>query len=229
MTKLILFLVFTLFGQAAWAAQQHVDSTLQSSLTAFFATNPTAHHATAKLIRVQRWPNIQGKVRWSLPSLKHLPKRLSLIAEQGHGKSLRRFYVPVLVQWMAQVVTLKQDISARTMLDKSMLTTTYTDIADLRGHTWTSIQHVIGLKSLRNLRKGSVVLSTYVQRPPLIQRGDMVTIIAEVAGIKVCAEGIALKSGSRGDKVLVKNIRSKQTLQSIVKDQHTVAVFVGGV
>ncbi|MDQ6977419.1 MAG: flagellar basal body P-ring formation chaperone FlgA, partial [Ghiorsea sp.] len=68
-----------------------------------------------------------------------------------------------------------------------------------------------------------------VKRPPLINRGDHVTILVEIAGIQVRAEGIALKSGSRGDRMLVQNIRSKQTLQSIVQDAHTVSIAVGGV
>ncbi len=211
------------------AAQTATNPTLQASLTAFFASKPTVHNATAKLIHVQHWPNIQGKVRWSLPPLKHLSKRISLIAEQGQGKKLRRFYVPILVKWIANVVTLKHDISAHTILDKSMLTQTQTNIADLRGKTWTNISDVVGLRSLRNLQRGSVILSTHMQRPPLIQRGDLVTILVEVAGIQVRAAGIALKSGSKGDRMLVKNIRSKQTLQSIVQDKHTVTIFSGGV
>jgi len=231
MFKLVFTLSVLLFAQPMLvsAAQTTVDPALQVSLATFFATNPSVKGAKAQLIQVQHWPNIQGEVRWSLPPLKYLPKRVSLIAEQGHGKKLRRFYVPMLVKWMANVVTLKHDISARTMLDTSMLTQTQTDIAGLRGRVWSDIQDVIGLKSLRSLQKGSVVLSTQMQRPPLIQRGDLVTILVEVAGIKVRAAGVALKSGSRGDRMLVKNIRSKQTLQSIVQDRHTVTVFAGGV
>ncbi|HID36682.1 MAG TPA: flagellar basal body P-ring formation protein FlgA [Ghiorsea sp.] len=229
MTKVFLCLFLLLFSFQAYAAEKPVDKALKASLTAFFAAKPMVNNAKAELIGVQHWPNIQGEVRWSLPPLKHLPQRISLIAEQGHGKKLRRFYVPVLVKWMANVITLKQDISARTMLDRSMLSQTQTNIAGLRGRTWSNIADVVGLKSLRNLPKGSVVLSTQMQRPPLIQRGDLVTILVKVAGIQVRAAGIALRSGSRGDRMLVKNVRSKQTLQSIVQDKHTVTVFSGGV
>lgn len=229
MSKTFLCLFLLLFSFQAYAAEKPVDKALKASLTSFFAAEPIVNNAKAELIGVQHWPNIQGKVRWSLPPLKYLPKRVSLIAEQGHGKKLRRFYVPVLVKWMANVVTLKQDISARTMLDTSMLSQTQTNVAGLRGRTWSNVADVVGLKSLRNLPKGSVVLSTQMQRPPLIQRGDLVTILVKVAGIQVRAAGIALRSGSRGDRMLVKNVRSKQTLQSIVQDKHTVTIFSGGV
>ncbi len=214
--------------QAATPVQPSINIELQKSLTAFFAAQPKANGAIAKLVKVQHWPNIHGSVRWSLPNLRFLPKRVSLIAEQGHGKSLRRWYVSTQVHWVRQVVTMKHDISARTVLDRSMLQKEWKDIAGLRGQTWTDINDVIGLKTLRNMRKNDVVVSSIVKRPPLIKRGDHVTILVKTSGIQVRAEGIALKSGSRGDRMLVQNIRSKQTLQSIVQDAHTVSITMGG-
>ena len=205
------------------------NEALQASLAEFFAAQPMAHGAIAELVAVQRWPKVQGTVRWSLPKLRYLPKRVSLIAEQGQGKTLRRWYVAVSVKWMADVVTLNEDISARAVLVRSMLTKERKNIAGLRGDVWSELSDVEGLKSMRSMRRGEVVSSSKVQRPPLIQRGDHVTILVEVGGLKVRVEGKALKSGNRGDRMLVRNIRSKQMLQSTVKDAHTVAVFLGGV
>lgn len=216
-------------AKAANVSNKAVDSQLQSSLAAFFAAKPSAHGATAKLKSITHWPNIKGEARWSLPTLRFLPKRVSLIAEQGYGKSLRRWYVSANIKWMRQVVVLNKDISARSMLDKSMLTKKWKNIAGLRGQTWSNIHDVDGLRALRNMRRGDVVVSTIVKRPPLIKRGDRVTILVELGGIKVRAEGIALKSGSRGDRMLVQNINSKQTLHSIIKDAHTVSIPMGGV
>jgi len=227
--RLCLIILLFMYNIAYASAEVPQNTATQASLTAFFATKPIAHGATAELVSMPNLPNIQGKITWSLPNLHFLPKRVAIIAEQGHGKTMRRWYINTQVRWMAKVVTLNQDISARSMLDRSMLTKTKTDVAGLRGHTWSNIQDVIGLKSLRNLSNGSVILSSQFKRPPLIQRGDLVTILANVAGIKVRAEGIALKSGSRGDRMLVKNTRSNQRLQSIVQDAHTVAVYAGGV
>lgn len=216
-------------ANAANVSSKTVDTQLQNSLAAFFAAKPSAHGAIAKLKSITHWPNIKGKARWSLPKLRFLPKRVSLIAEQGYGKSLRRWYVSANIKWMRQVVVLNKDISARSMLDKSMLTKKWKNIAGLRGQTWSNIHDVIGLKTLRNMRRDDVIISTVVKRPPLIKRGDRVTILVELNGIKVRAEGIALKSGSQGDRMLVQNISSKQTLHSIIKDAHTVSIPMGGV
>ncbi|MDQ7002199.1 MAG: flagellar basal body P-ring formation chaperone FlgA [Ghiorsea sp.] len=214
--------------QAATPVPSGINTELQKSLTAFFAAQPKVNGAVAKLIKVQRWPDIKGSMRWSLPNLRFLPKRVSLIAEQGHGKTLRRWYVSTQVRWIRKVVTLKHDVSARTVLDRSMLQKEWKDIAGLRGQTWAAINDVLGLQTLRNMRRDDVIVSSVVKRPPLIKRGDHVTIVVKTAGIQVRAEGIALRSGSRGDRMLVQNIRSKQTLQSIVQDAHTVSISMGG-
>jgi len=231
MIRLVLLSALLLISSVSWAAgaEQGTNVALQASLEVFFAAKPSANGAVAELVAVKHWPKAKGAVRWSLPNLRFLPKRVSLIAEQGQGKTLRRWYVSTDVKWMADVITLKEDISARAVLDSSMLMKERTDIAGLRGQSWQRASDVVGLKSLRSLRRGSVVLSSTFQRPPLMQRGDYVTILVEVGGLKIRVAGMALKSGNRGDRMLVQNVRSKQMLQSTVKDAHTVAVYLGGV
>ncbi|MDQ6989850.1 MAG: flagellar basal body P-ring formation chaperone FlgA [Mariprofundaceae bacterium] len=205
------------------------NTACKTSLMAFFASQPMVHGAVATLDNITSLPHIQGKARWSLPPLRFLSKRVSLIAEQGQGKSLRRWYVPVTLNWMKEVVTLNQDISARAMLSKDMLSVEMKNVAGMRGSFWSAKGDVVGLKTLRALRRGDVLLSTKVVRPPLIQRGDPVTIVVNTGALKVRVAGVALKSANRGDRLLVQNVRSRQTLQSIVQDAHTVTVHLGGV
>jgi len=235
MSKLLIFLSLLILPMTAWSVEQVVvgkgvveESALQVSLAAFFAAQPTHLGAVATLDHIRKWPAIVGKARWSLPRLRFLSKRVSLIAEQGQGKSLRRWYVPVILKWTTQVITLQHDVSAQAMLDSSMLVLAEKNVAGLRGQFWRNKDDVVGLKTRRAMRRGDVILSTQVVRPPLIQRGDYVTILVSLNGLKVRVAGVALKSGSRGDRLLVQNIRSKKTLQSIAQDAHTVTVFIGG-
>ncbi|MDX8384413.1 MAG: flagella basal body P-ring formation protein FlgA, partial [Ghiorsea sp.] len=127
---------------AAPAVTATANGAFKASLVEFFAAQPEAHGAIAKLVAVQRWPKVQGAVRWSLPKLRYLPKRVSLIAERGQGKTLRRWYVAVSVKWMADVVTLKEDISARAVLVSSMLMKERKNIAGLRGEVWQDASDV---------------------------------------------------------------------------------------
>jgi flagella basal body P-ring formation protein FlgA len=201
---------------------------MKDSLYALFAKGIHYQGATAELIEVGRWPETSEKVTWRLPRIRRHTARISLIAEQGSGRQMRRWYVPVRVHWWADTVVLKQEAPLRSRLLEDMLEVKRRDIAGHVGVWWSRPSELAGMQVTRPLHKGDVIYSSSVKQPPLIRRGDLVTIVARVGSISVRAEGKALKSGSRGDRLLVQNLRSKQMMQAIVMDANTVHVRTGG-
>jgi len=201
---------------------------MKDSLHAFFAKGIRHQGATAEFIEVIRWPDATGSVRWRLPQLKRHTARISMIAEQGEGQQLQRWYVPVRVHWWADAVVLKQEIPTRSLLLSDMLEVKRRDVAGHMGLWWEKVSDLAGKQATRPMHKGDTVYSVFVKQPPMIKRGDIITIIAQIGAISVRAEGKALKSGGRGDRLLVQNLRSKQMLQATIVDRHTVHVFTGG-
>jgi len=201
------------------------DSAMQQSLQSFFNNGVVVRGASAELIQVERWPNTQGAIRWSLPAaVNGHPKRLSLIAEQGN----RRWYVPVRVHWWAMAIVMNKNISARSLLTTDMLKKIRTDIAGHNSPWVEQISELTGMRLTRRLNKGDVVLATSVKRPPLIKRGDMVQIILDLGHLHVRAEGKALRSAHRGERILVKNLRSKEVIQAIVEQAGAVRIQLRG-
>jgi len=207
----------------AWAAS---DSAMQQSLQSFFNNGVVVRGASAELIRVERWPNTRGAIRWSLPlSLHGHPKRFSLVAEQG-GK---RWYVPVRVHWWTTALVMLKDVSARSLLTQDMLKRTRTDIAGHSGRLIRQKNDATGMRLTRRMHKGDLLLSNYMKRPPLIQRGDVVTMMIDLGGLHVRTRGKAMRSASRGQRVMVKNLRSKEVVQTVVEGAGTVRVLFRGV
>jgi len=207
----------------AWAAS---DSAMQQSLQSFFHNGVVVRGATAELIRVERWPNTHGVIRWSLPlSLHGHPKRFSLVAEQG-GK---RWYIPVRVHWWATTLVMLKDVSARSLLTQGMLKRTRTDIAGHSGHLIRQKNDAAGMRLTRRMHKGDLLLSNYMKRPPLIRRGDVVTMMLDLGGLHVRTQGKAMRSASRGQRVMVKNLRSKEVVQTVVVGAGAVRVLFRGV
>ncbi len=205
-------------------AMAEPDTALQRSLTSFFKHGVVVRGASAELIRVERWPATSGAVRWSLPIAMHAhPKRFSLIAEQG-GK---RWYVPVRVHWWATAIVLNQAVSARTLLTLSMLKKTRSDIAGHSGQWLEHANQLAGMRLNRRMDKGEVVLSNFVKRPPLIKRGELVRILLDIGGLHVRTEGKALRTANRGDRILVKNLRSHEIVQAIAEASGTVRIVLG--
>jgi len=201
---------------------------MKDSLHALFAKGIHHQGATAELIEVTRWPNTMGAVRWRLPKIQRHTERISLIAEQGKGQQLHRWYVPIRVHWWVNAVVLKQDAPIRSRLMKDMLEVKRMDVAGHMGLWREKISDLTGMQVTRPMHQGDVVYSTSVKRPPMIKRGDIINIVAQVGPVSVRAAGKALKSGSRGDRLLVQNLRSKQMLQATIVDAHTVHVLTGG-
>jgi len=207
-------------------ASAAADSGMQQSLSRFFDHGVALRGATAELIKVERWPDAKGAMRWSLPNVSFgHPSRLSMIAEQN-GK---RWYVPVRVHWWAKAVTINVSIPARSLLSKGMLKLIRTDIANHSGQWWNDASDVDGMRTTRPLHKGDVIFSSYVRRPPLIKRGDIVTIMLDTGSIRIRTEGKALRQASRGDRLLVQNMRSNETIQAIAEGRGLVRVNIQGI
>jgi len=204
------------------------DAPMKASLDAFFAQGVHVNGATAELIGVQRWPGAKGRLNWHLPRMRKHPVQISMIATQGAGAHTRRWYVPVRVHWWADAVVVKNDTRTRAILTASMLEKIHTDIAGHAGRWWDNIQQLAGTRTTRPLHKGQVVFSSYVKRPPLIKRGDEVSMISHIGGIRVSAMGKALKPAGLGDTLRVQNMRSRQIRQATVVGAHTVQVIPRG-
>ncbi|MDX8397122.1 MAG: flagellar basal body P-ring formation chaperone FlgA [Mariprofundaceae bacterium] len=216
--QLIALSTLLLIAGSAWGNE------LESSLQNFL--NPGIHHqgADMELVRVVRWPDTKQAVRWRLSSIQRHPRQISLIAEYGHGQQQRRWYVPIQVRWWAKVVTSRQELPSRTLLQPSMLQLKRKDITAHAGAWWTNISDLKGMRSMRPMHKGDAIYSNTVMRPPLIKRGDIVTIIAGNANFSVRSQGQAMKAAGLGESILVQNMRSKKRIQAIVIDSHTVQV-----
>lgn len=221
-------LLLTLTAVALLMPVSASANAMKDSLHAFFAKGIRHQGATAEFIEVTRWPNTTGAVKWRLPQVKRHTARISLIAEQHDGQKIRRWYVPVRVHWWADTVVLKQEAPIRSLLLPDMLEVKRADVAGHIGLWWEKISDLAGMQVTRPMHKGDTVYSVSVKQPPMIKRGDIIAIIAQIGPISVRAEGKALKSGRRGDRLLVRNLRSKQMLQATIVDAHTVHVFTGG-
>lgn len=223
MKRLIPLLISALLMPcAAWAGA------MEDSLQSFFARGVEFHGAKAELVEVVRWPDATGPLRWSLPNLSRPMNRVSLLAEEGEGANVRRWYVPVRVHWWANVVVAGRDLDARSKLASYMLTIARKDVAGLGKVWWSNVTALNGMRMVRSLRKGDVVSGTDVRRPPLLRAGDRVNMMVKSGSLTVYAEGKALRAAKRGDRVLIENIRSHEKVQAEVVDAHTVIVYAGG-
>ena len=70
----------------------------------------------------------------------------------------------------------------------------------------------IGKQTSTSLQPGDIIRSSHLDEPPLVKRGELVTIIAQTSGLRATAPGEAKRTGAKGDIIRVKNLMSRKTL-----------------
>jgi flagella basal body P-ring formation protein FlgA len=88
----------------------------------------------------------------------------------------------------------------------------------------TESKQALGLSTRHRLRPGQVIQPGDLAQQDLIERGALVTIVAESGQIKVTAPGQARRGGCAGESIAVLNLSSKKVIMATVVDEQTVSV-----
>ncbi|MGP1471526.1 MAG: flagellar basal body P-ring formation chaperone FlgA [Schwartzia sp. (in: firmicutes)] len=125
------------------------------------------------------------------------------------------------------VVVAARGISPRQTLTAEDLRVEEQEIGASGGKYYTDVADVVGLVCNRRLNAGQAVLQTMVKKPHIVKPGAMVTIVAQVNGVEVRMEGVALSSGREGEVIRVRNVASRRVVLAKVIDAGTVEVARG--
>lgn len=130
------------------------------------------------------------------------------------GRVHKMFAVPVPKRPISKGEILRADDleTARLKMDQAP-----TDIAVAR-------DALVGKAAVRGLRAGHPVFSRDVERPVLVTKDSLVTLILQASHMRLTARGKALDAGSQGDAIRVVNEQSKQVVEGTVVAAGQVAV-----
>ncbi len=130
------------------------------------------------------------------------------------GRLFKTAEVPVLNRrvLIGEVISAK-DIQWIKVRASRLQTNTIVNETDLVGHT-----------PKRGLRSGYPVLASAVQRPVLVAKGSLVTMMLRTPQMLLTAKGKALENGANGDVIRIKNAQSKSVIEAEVVGEGRVAV-----
>ncbi|MCX5874876.1 MAG: flagellar basal body P-ring formation chaperone FlgA [Deltaproteobacteria bacterium] len=77
-------------------------------------------------------------------------------------------------------------------------------------------KQAIGQKLKVSLPAGAILYAQSIDAPPLVNRGERVTIMAKSQAIQITAPGEARNSGALGEMIRVKNLTSRREIQARV-------------
>ena len=98
------------------------------------------------------------------------------------------------------------------------------NVSHLSPNILTDINKVAGLMVKHNVKADTILKEWMLEKPPIVERGDKVIIVAESGALKISAPGRVLERGYLGELIKVQNSMSKKAVYAKVVNSQTVMV-----
>jgi len=135
-----------------------------------------------------------------------------------------KVHLPVHVQAYTNIIVAKRPIARGEMISKGNLTLMRHDVGRFHGNVFTNMSDLDRMVAKRAIRNNAVITARMVKPRLLVSRGEVITIVAEVNGLKIRTAGEALMDGHQGQTIRVLNNRSGRKISGEVVSRSTVKV-----
>jgi len=122
------------------------------------------------------------------------------------------------------VVCSKRNMKRGEILTKDDIYLARKNISRMPKNIFTNASRTIGLRLKNNIRAETCLKEWMLEKNPAVEKGDIVTIIAESGFIRVETPGLVLDDGYVGDIVSVRNSMSERNIYAKIINDSTVMV-----
>jgi flagella basal body P-ring formation protein FlgA len=132
------------------------------------------------------------------------------------GANPWRLFVPVRVTQQVTVLVVRNGLAAGQVIGADDIDARPQSAATLPYEYLTDAASVVGLTARRSLPAGSVLVGGVLDRPELVARGALVTLISGSGPILVKSSGVALEPGRARERVRVRS-ESGRIVEGVVE------------
>ncbi len=133
-------------------------------------------------------------------------------------------FVPARVSLLESVVVARGFLARGTEIGPEHIEIAERDIT-ASGHGYLDDPELaIGMVLKQPLQGGLVLTPAMIERPRLVRRGDEVVIVSRTGNFEVRMAGSALSDGAEGDRIRVRNNKSKRIIEGRVTAHGAVLV-----
>ena len=164
-------------------------------------------------IRTARAPGIQ------------VPGRV-LIELRCDGHAPWHLYVPAKIVGTTSVVLAAHSLVVGTVLTAKDVTVEQRDIVGLPPGYLDDAGIALGLTAARAIAGGAILTNQQLLGAQAVQRGQMVTLLADAGGISVRMAGRALSDGLINQRIKVENLSSGKIVEGIARSPQVVEIVL---
>ena len=167
--------------------------------------------------------NISYRVEFAKKSIRSnkIPVSVSVLV---NGKHYRKIWGTLVVDIFQEVVVLSNTLRRHQRITSEDIESVAMNLSDIPQNAILSDEDILGKRVTKSLLSGTVLRTDIVELPPLVKRGDVITISAAAGALQVTALGKAKSNGHQGERIKVVNIDTKKELYGFVVDAKTVQV-----
>jgi flagella basal body P-ring formation protein FlgA len=148
----------------------------------------------------------------------------STVGVRCTGQNPWTLYVPVTISALAEALYTARPLLRGELLDSSAVEVRRMPLDKLPVNSLSDTENLASLEAVRPLRAGVPLTLNAVRARQVVRQGQEVVIEANTAGIQVKMTGTALKSGSYGDLIPVRNRNSGRVIEAAVRNEGLVTV-----
>ncbi len=137
----------------------------------------------------------------------------------------RQATVDAHVSIPASFVVAARSLSRGAMLRASDLQLCHAEISQEQPNAIYSLDQAIGKETTRSIPAGKLVTADAIQAPVYVRRGEVVTVYAHAAGIRIRTQGRARDDGGNGTLVAVESLDTREAFFARVCGVREVEVF----
>lgn len=135
-----------------------------------------------------------------------------------------RQYVAVRVHAEERVVIAARPLARLQEVTAEDVAVLPRELATLPAGYFRRTEDVLGHVAQRNIGAGEVLGHEAVRAPPVVRRGQSVTLIVNSGGLSVRATGVVLADAGLAERVRVRNTSTSRLVEGIVRSADTVEV-----
>lgn len=142
----------------------------------------------------------------------------------SNGKRVKRQTIVADVDVFREVLVAAHRLRRHQVIAQGDVMLSPVKMSHRAGEYLVDPQRVIGQRLMQAIQAGVPVVARFLDEPPLIQKKQRVTIVAEHGSIRILATGVATEDGYRGEIIKVVNIDSNRQLLAQVTGVSTVKI-----
>lgn len=174
------------------------------------------------------WIPPNSEVEVSFPgSLRPWGRRQAqMVFKEGEEGKEKTVPVSFELKVYREVIRAKENITRGSLIDEEMVYASLEAIDYRSEKAFGQLEEVLGKEAKRSFSAGDLLIPSGVEEETLIQRGDMVVMVASCGGTTVTALGKSRGTGSMGDLIVVENVDSRERVQGEIVGDRMVEVVV---